>query len=147
MRITRYLGRKLKFLVDFPAWMSWGEIKTHTGNMKHIVVDTFKRDQAPPRSERFEDAVQRLGLSEADLERRAKLFLGTSLFYLTIGILLFAYTVFLSLKHGLASALVALAVTALAMSLAFRESFFRFQIKQRKLGCTVREWLGQFTIR
>lgn len=143
MKVTRSIGRKLKFLVDVPTWVGWRELKFHAANVRDIVRLGFKPKLAE-RRESFEEAVERLKLSEADLERLMRSFFWTMCLYLAAATALFAYAVYLFLEGHVMAALLDVLIMCLALSFAFRESFFRFQVQQRRLGCTVRDWLNQF---
>jgi intracellular multiplication protein IcmV len=58
-------------------------------------------------------------------------------------LLLFAYMTYEIYFGYFLGALLSLVVAFLALALAFRYHFWFFQIKQRRLGCSVSEWFNQ----
>ena len=146
MRVTRYFGRKLKFMVNVPQWMGLGELKHHGLNIYNVVRSAFTPQQAEHR-ESFEEAVARMGLSEQDLVTRQKYFFWMSLCYLAVALALLCYVGYLVWHHHFIAALLSSLLTILALALMYRESFYAMQMKRKKLGCTFRDWLNQFSWR
>ena len=95
----------------------------------------------PERTESFKEAMARLNVSEQDLEPLAKRFFLYALFFLGLTILNAIYGFYLLLHHHAFLGLVlAIAVCGLLLAQAFKYHFWYFQIKNRKLGCTIGEW-------
>jgi intracellular multiplication protein IcmV len=112
--------------------------------VKDIFVAVFmpwKREPAGP-PETFEQAVARLDLSEADIQGRQKMFLQQTVLYFLLGIAVISYGVFLAFEHAITGMVMCLMVSLVAFANAFRAHFWYFQTKQRKLGCTIQEWLN-----
>ena len=59
-----------------------------------------------------------------------------------LAVLILMYSVYLFIEGGHKGGIVALVVMFIALVLAFRYHFWYFQIKQRKLGCTIQEWFN-----
>lgn len=114
------------------------------GMVKDIFLTIFmpwkKGEPAPV--ETFEEAVKRMRLSEQDLEDRKKLFLRQTLIYLGVAFLVAGYGVYLAFQQSLMGMSLSLVVAALSFSYAFRSHFWLFQVKQKKLGCTFKEYLN-----
>lgn len=140
MKIARGFGKVIKPLVNFPAWMGWKQIKDGAVAIKAISKTLVPSSKASRRKETFEQAVARLRLSEADLQQRMKQFRMMALLYLAMGVGLFAYAIYLFINFSFMAGLLSSVLTALALALFFRQHFWYFQMKQRKLGCTVKEW-------
>lgn len=123
--IARGLG--MSFLVD-------------AGSFMQNIVRGFLNVPYMEQRESFEQAVRRLRLSPADLEKRRKSFLQQSILFLLFGLLIFAYAVYLFAESAWGSGVVALLMTGVFVLYAFRAHFWAFQIKYKKLGCTWKEW-------
>lgn len=139
-KIMRGIGKVVKPVVNFPAWMGWRQIAGTGRDIKDLGKALLTKSTAK-QSETFAEAMQRLHLSEQDIQQRAKLFFRMSCFYCAVAVALFIYVVYLLYTAHFAAAFLSLLLTVLSLALAFRQNFWYFQIKQRRLGCTVKEWL------
>lgn len=92
--------------------------------------------------ETFDAAVKRQQLTEADLQKRLHNARHVAKFCAIGALLVLLYTGYLFFTVSYLSGTVSLMVVLLLMSYAFRESFNGFQIEQRRLGCSVKEWFG-----
>lgn len=126
------------------SWMGIGATAGVAILMKDIFTAVFMpwRTDNQVEPETFEEAVTRLRLSEEDIAQRARLFLQQTLFYFAVGLGVIAYGVSLAFEHAIIGMLMSFLVSAMAFANAFRSHFWYFQTKQRKLGCTLQEWLN-----
>lgn len=112
--------------------------------MKDIFLAVFmpwKREPAGP-VESFEEAARRLNLSEEDIAGRRRMFLTQTVIYFALGVGIITYGVMLAFDHAITGLIMSLLVSLVAFANAFRAHFWYFQTKQRKLGCTLQEWLN-----
>ncbi len=128
-----------KPVVNVKAWMGWDIIKTSSRYVYNLGKNLFVPQKAG-HTETFQEALARLNLSEADLQVRQKEFMRLFLVYGAIGAGIVAYSVYLFYIMNFMGGLLAIVVAALAFAMAFRYHFWVFQIKHKKLGCSVREW-------
>lgn len=99
---------------------------------------TLKQTEQP---ETFKQAVLRFELSDVELSTQLKQLQRLTKLFLTLAALLFGYFLFLIiLKHNYMGACMTFALMLYSLSLAFRYHFWRFQIQQKRLGCTLKEW-------
>lgn len=139
MRIIQGTKRILKPLVNFPVWMGY---RTLVDNGKSVLQGT--KDMFTPleakRTETFEQAMERLNLTEEDLDARQRTFFVLALLWLfaAVGVLIYAF--FLFAQGGFRGALLALALAFLGVILAFRNHFWYFQVKHRVLGTNFKTW-------
>ncbi len=140
MKVTTVIGRVIKPLVNFPRWMGARQLKTNADAIIKMVKDLQLR-RPPLRQETFEEAIVRLHLSEEDIRQRMRVCLTLSIIYSCLMILFLAYTIFLILHFSLGMILAAL-VTMLMASFVYREHFWYFQMKTRKLGNTFQDWVS-----
>lgn len=132
-------GKIIDVRVD--KWISWDYLKETTGHFKAILFDIAIPKKAT-HLESFEEAMSRLGLSEKDLEARKNEFTKLFYFFLVLSLGVFAYALYLSLKGTLVSSLITFCLAFYALTQAFQFHFWLFQIKNRKLGCSVKEWFN-----
>ncbi len=122
------------------AWLGLNELTAYN----HVIGSTLKTTFTPEkklRTETFEQALERLNVTEADLQLSAKLYRWYALFFLMLSVLTFFVSFYYLFKyHTFAGWILAMCVTLLFGVNAFRFDFWYFQIKHRKLGCTVAEW-------
>ncbi len=129
-------------IFNLRSWADWDRMKAFT----LYLIAGFKKFFVPQKNKAWESfavAAKRLKLSEKELVERQKGLLRLSIVMLVIAFLLFAYTVYLLVSGGYRGSIVSFVVTLIALVLAFRYHFWYFQIKERKLGCTIHEWFKQ----
>lgn len=122
------------------AWLDYDGLKSQTTMLWGTLKRVFTLAK-PERQETYEEAMQRFGLSEAEAQERGQLYLAYAYFFLLFATSSIISGFYLLFHHKTISGwLLAIAVTALFLSQAFRYHFWYFQIKHRKLGCTLQEW-------
>lgn len=96
--------------------------------------------QSPTIEESFEDAKLRLNLTDEELATRQRSLLKLSILMMSISILLFIYLIYQLVYGRIPGILLTVSLVSLAAVMAFRYHFWYYQIKEKKLGCSVREW-------
>ncbi len=139
MKMRRTLWRGIKPLINFPKWMGVSDIKKTTSNIAALAKAIFVPERAQ-RKESFKQAVNRLHLTEANIKSREKQTLTLAIIFAVLGLLLLFYAGYLAQEAHFFGALFGLIVACIAFAQAFYNHFWYFQIKHRKLGCSVREW-------
>jgi intracellular multiplication protein IcmV len=137
-KTTKVLGFVVNFRVD--QWLDLPGIKNTTRYFWQQGKDLCKIPQ-PQRSESFEEAVVRLGLTPELLNLQKKRYFSLFLFFIVFAVGLLAYTAFLVIAGNKMGALVSFSLILYTLSLAFRHHFWYFQISRKKLGCGIQEWL------
>ena len=130
-------GRMIDVRVD--KWMSFSSLSEITDRSVQILKDLVIPQKAT-HPETFEEALTRLNLTEADLKQRQTEFSRLFFFFLSLATLIIAYGLYVAFVGNLISALIAFCIALYCLSHAFRFHFWLFQIKNRKLGCTLSEW-------
>lgn len=136
------IGRLLTQIFNFRAWFDWDRLKSFTLYLLQGIKKLFV-PQRPTESESFEAAQKRLNLTEQDLLKRQKGLLRVSIFMLLFAIFFFGYAIYHFIYLQLLGGILSLVVMTIALVLAFRYHFWYFQIKKRKLGCSIHEWFRQ----
>lgn len=128
----------LSSILNFRAWIDYDRSKAA---LKYI-TDGLKRLFVPQvqQARDFEEVVEEYGLTEETLQKRAQSLRKIAIRMLFIACLIFAYTIYLLFTGIFMAFILSLVVTCIALTVSFRYHFWYFQIKQRKLGCTIGEW-------
>jgi intracellular multiplication protein IcmV len=127
---------------DVPRWVNVRQYVDTNKTIYAKVKDTFRIAEAQ-REETFEQAMQRLNVTEADLKERVKHNQRTLTILLVFIVFLCIYGFYLISQGVFAGTMLLLAVIFLTVVRAFQYSFWNFQIKSRKLGCSFQDWLNR----
>jgi intracellular multiplication protein IcmV len=123
----------------------WFNTQNHKSTIGYI-VNSAKSLFSPTTStnqETFEQAMERLQLTEQDIVNRQKEFWRLFMISLAISIGLFLYTMFITIKYqNIYGFVLGVAVTILSLSKAFKYHFWLTQLNKRKLGLTLKDWLN-----
>lgn len=123
-------------------WMGVGILVGVFKMAQDIFIAVFMPGRGEqPIKETYEEAIVRLKLTEADIEERKKMFLTQVVLYLSAGFAVLGYAVWLAFQGHLTAMAIAFLVAVLSLAYAFRSHFWLFQMKQKKLGCTFKEYL------
>lgn len=138
-KIKRGFTWAFKPFVNVKGWMGYSDIASGAEDIKHGAEKIFIPEKAE-RKESFSEACERLGLDEEAIQQKEQDFLklATYLFLISMGV--FLYAIYLAWSGLFAAFLIAFTVCLLSLGYAFRYHFWFFQIKERKLGCTLQEW-------
>lgn len=118
-------------------------LKQQTAEVKALVTQIIPRKDSTI-TETFEQALTRLNLTEADIIQRSQEF---NRLYKVFSILFFAlclYLVYVLFKKAWIASLGTSGVMLIVLAQLFRYHFWLFQIKERRLGCSFKEWMRSF---
>ena len=139
----RRVRRFAKTFVNISHWMGVDELKV-TGSR----ISTMAKDLMTPAKakhhETFEEAIERLGLTDKDIAERMKSFRFQARIIAIVALALLSYAIYLFTADYFIAGFIAILVTGVAVSLAVKEHFRYFQMKQRRLGCTLGQWLKAY---
>jgi intracellular multiplication protein IcmV len=129
-----------KTFVDPAGWMDLDSLKDSNKTIIQSIKNLFTVDR-PLREETFEQAVDRLELTEEDIKHAYKSYRRYAIWFCVIGLLVFLYSFYLLFRYfTFAGWLIGIASSALFFTQAFKYDFWAFQIKNKKLGSTFEEW-------
>jgi len=134
-----FFRRVTSTFFDLPRWISVSQYKNTNKVLYKNLRDTL-RVAKPAREETFEQAMHRLGVSEDDLKVRLASNQRVLIILLAFIGLLSLYGFYLLFHGAISGTLVVLAVIGLSAVRAFQYSFWNFQIKNRRLGCSFQDW-------
>lgn len=136
------IGRVLKRIIDVRTWLDWDRLKILSLALFAGIKKMFVPDKATE-VESFDSAVKRLDITDADLEKKQTALFRLSMLMVVVGLLIGGYSIYHLFYGTFRATIVSLVVMMIAFVLAFRYHFWYFQIKQRKLGCTLQDWYRQ----
>ncbi len=139
----RRIRKFAKTFINFPRWMGVDELKV-TGNRIGRMVKDLVTPAKAQHHETFEEAVERLGLTEKDIQERMKSFRLQSRVIAFVALVLLGYAIYLFVSDHILAGFIAVLITGVAVTLAVKEHFRYFQMKQRQLGSTLGQWFKAF---
>jgi intracellular multiplication protein IcmV len=140
------VGKVFNPVTNFSQYVGLRRIAEGAG----VIVGLIKWLLTPAKAERketFDEAIERLNLTEKDLEARTKEFKRLVYIMCTVSLFALFYAIYLFLTLNILGALAATVLTSLACAMTFKYHFWLFQIRKRRLGCTIREWFREGLLR
>ncbi len=137
-RIKRLFSNVFKI----KSWLDLDRIESGYQYVKEQ-ASTYFIPSTPKTNESFDLAKTRLKLSDEDLLVREKGLFRLSVIMMIAAIVIFIYSMYNLFYGYYAALLVSIVVNMLALVMAFRYHFWYFQIKNKRLGCSVHEWFMQ----
>lgn len=129
------------FALKPSKWIDYQNLK-QTASYLFELGRSFYQIPSANQNETFEEAVEKLNLTDTDLELRFKNFSFLIYFFLFLSLLIGCYFFWLALHGHFMGSCMSFAIMVYSLSLAFRYHFWRYQLQRRKLGCTTQEWLN-----
>lgn len=137
------LKKITKSFFNVPKWIGYRQLVETT----RWVYDLTKKNFIPEEKtteESFTNALLRLKLTEADLLQRLAEFKRLMWVWVTLFVLCFAYCIHLLSEGSLRGFFPCLGLLLVILTQVFRYHFWIFQIKNRRLGCTFRDWFSAY---
>lgn len=128
-----------KTFFDLPSWIGVHQARYTNITLFQYLKAIFKTKRSP-RQETFEQAMERLQLTEQNLRERVESNNKNKWIFIILGVALALYSIYLIFSAHIGGFFLGVAVVILAFVRAYQFSFWNFQIKHKKLGCTYKEW-------
>lgn len=129
-------------MYDVKGWLGYESIKAgaalSVNNVKKMMDTSAIR--AKQESEDFDTARERLNLSDAEIQERETGYFRNFVVFLITGTIMAMYSVYRFFTLQWYSGWIALMITISLFAFSLISNFWYFQIKNRKLGCTLKEW-------
>jgi intracellular multiplication protein IcmV len=138
-KILPHTTKIFKSIFNVPAWFDWTRLKAFTLYLQSGIKKFFV-PQPKEASESFEQAQERLGLTDALLVSRQNALWRLSILMIAIAAGFLLYSFYQLFEGHISAFILSIIVMCISLVLAFRYHFWYFQIKKRKLGCTFAEW-------
>lgn len=117
---------------------AFGLIKDQAVFLKNISENTLNLDKSNEKMT-FE-MLPSMGITEKQIQEAKRAFYVLTIIFVVGACLLFIYFLYLLFSSDLLVAVVSFCVMMVFWAHAFKFHFWYYQIKRRKLGCTVQEW-------
>ncbi len=142
-------------IINIPYWFDWERLKSFTiflgTSIRRLfmaeTIDANDDKNNPALTESFESAQKELKLSDEDLLIREKALYRLSILMSLMALGIFIYSGYHFFSGHFRAGLLSLIVMMIAVALGFRYHFWYYQIKNRKLGCSINEWLKKGFLR
>ncbi|PHQ80774.1 MAG: type IV secretion protein IcmV [Coxiella sp. (in: Bacteria)] len=118
-------------------------LKSQTQSLKAVYKSAFKgtkSDAYKPTS--FDDCLTHYNVTQSGLEKRMRNAKWTVYFCLGLSAITVSSMFYQFLHHTLSGGVMCVVLTLILWMMSFREHFNLFQMRQRRLGCTVTEWFN-----
>lgn len=128
---------------NLKTWLGYEHIKSGAGiitSAARTAVNTSSSTKQP--DEEFNDAIARLNLSDKDLDDRQTGYLKNFYIFFLLGFILALYCLYRFYSGQFLAGIVSFLLTGLAFVFSMFSHFWYFQIKNRKLGCSLKEWFN-----
>ncbi|MCH9756184.1 MAG: type IVB secretion system protein IcmV [Gammaproteobacteria bacterium] len=136
------IGARLSRVFRFKLWLDVDRIKGFTLYITGMFKKFFVPQPQKPK-ESFDLAKERLDLDDELLLKRQRALLRVSILMLFFAVLLVGYGIYQVFYGAVLGVLLSVVVTFIALTLAFRYHFWYFQIREKKLGCSFKQWLHE----
>ncbi len=137
--VRKTAGYVLRSYIPITSAIGPDNYKKSFESCKSIIKGVFKRSKAT-NPETFDEALERMSITEVDLKKRYIDYQKMYYLFMFLSLGLFFYSFYLLFIGYYFALFLGLAVTALSLVQAFKRHFWMFQVRQRRLGCTFREW-------
>lgn len=143
MGIRKGISSGLSKVFSPTQWMGYDSLRQNG----LLIGRIFRRSMGQDKKQKltgmsFEECVAHFNLSEADIQNKIKNMLQIVYFCLILAGLCFAYAIYLFVSAKAMAGFVTLILMSVMLSYAFREHFNYFQMCQRRLGCTMKQWFN-----
>ncbi len=120
--------------------LGYNRLKNEAQGLRSIAAGLTKTPE-PVREESFEEALVRLNLTPQDIAKREQEFKRLVIVFSSISICVFGYFIYSLTQKAVIASLGSLGIFFFLLAQVFRYHFWLFQIRQKRLGCTFKEWL------
>ena len=132
-----------KTFINPGAWLNIEGVKEANYWIWDSVKDIFVAPGAGDEvhQETFEETIKRQKLTEANIKQTMQTYFMFAMFFLGLGAIVLLFSLYLLFfYYSLPGLILGIASGGLFLGQAFKYHFWYFQIKHRKLGCTLAEW-------
>jgi intracellular multiplication protein IcmV len=130
----------IKQIFNVRVWSDADRVKSYAYYIMNTVKLLFIPQAPKMEIETFKEAQQRLNLTDEQLELRKNALYRLSLVMFAFGTCVFFYAIYQLLYGRIPGLVLTLAIMSVVFVLGFRYHFWYFQIKEKRLGCTLAEW-------
>ena len=133
-------GKLLRSIFNPRVWMDYDQVRDSTKYLKDGIENIYTLKEKVRGDQSFEEAIREQGIDPDHIELQKKSLLRISLFMVVISIGVFIYAALHLVNKNFHASAASFVIFLVVLSMAFRYHFWYYQLKAKRLGCTVREW-------
>lgn len=130
-----------KSLFNFKMWFAVKDLKSGANLITSLSGSFF--DSMHPQQvkhEQFEQTIKDQGLTEQQVQQAKDNYFRNAVMFLVLGVIFAINSIYLLSQYMLLPSVVSFSITIMTFIFSLKSHFWYFQIKNRKLGCTLKEW-------
>ncbi len=131
-----------KSLFNVKSWIGWETVSQNGSWIQGMFTSIIRRPKQSSIKETYDEACERYGYTPDFLINQENGFRKASLSYLGVFFVGLGYMGWLYYKQHRLAAGIMIPINFMLFSLFFRESFWLMQLRHKKLGMTLRDWIS-----
>ncbi|MDF1758540.1 MAG: type IVB secretion system protein IcmV [Legionellaceae bacterium] len=129
---------------DYKAWSDWDRSRSIAFYFINMVKKIFVPQKINKENiKSFATVVEEMKLTEEDLIIKQKSLKKLCVIMLVTSFIFYVYSMYQVLYGSFLGVILSVVLTFVCLTLAFRYHFWYFQISNKKLGCTLKEWFTE----
>ena len=133
-----------KTFVNPIGWLDYDALKRQNQLLFGIIKQILTPER-PTRIETFAEAIERLQLTEGDIQAGQRRYRRYALFFALLGLTVFYYAFYLIFRYqSFAGFTLSIAASALFFVYAFKFDFWSLQMRRRELGLKFADWKSSY---
>lgn len=139
MGLKALLQKTVSVRFKLSRWVNYKQWKHLNDSLWHLMKSSFMPTQIK-HSRTFTEVINQFQLNEDDLLARQRIFLRLTQLWLIIFFIIFSYGIYSLFSKAWLGVMPAIGLSMITLCQAFRYHFWRFQLQQKRLGCSFQEW-------
>lgn len=144
MIVTQIIRQTLYILLKFFPGLRYVSWITFHEDFSKLKKNIFLTPKIQKKKESFEKAIERLQMTQEDVDLRYQTLKQFSWYWLICCLLTLLYSIHLIIQQFWLGCLSSFVMTSITLSQFFRYHFLAFQIEKKQLGCTFQEWYQHY---
>lgn len=141
MGIKSTITKSLGAAFNVKRWVGFDKLREDGEWVSGVIKNRLASLKSPAnQSTSFAECIKRYRLTDEQINHKKIMAKRAAMVCAALGGVTFFYALYLMFTHKYMGGFVACMLMLLALAHAFREHFNYFQLSQRRLGCTVRDW-------
>lgn len=133
----KFLGHFFNFRID--KWIGVSFLKSTADLFVSSAKELLKVRKARY-PEDFEEAVDRLSLTEAELKAQSLRYKSFAFIFVLMALLVLSYGFYLYTKKNILGCIMSISIFVYVLTQAFQYHFWYMQIETNKLGSSIKDW-------
>jgi intracellular multiplication protein IcmV len=140
IKLRSRVGGLISRIFKVRQWADVSRVQAGFGFVVDLGRTYLLPKKEPVVKESFDEAMARFQLTEQDLVDKQHRLFRLSLLMLLVAVLLLIYVIYNLFSGHYMATFISIMPMSLALGLAFRYHFWSFQLREHRLGCTLKQW-------